>query len=118
MKNFLQKGERLVVTLTAAAVSGTPIVAGTGVLGIPVIDGAIGDVINLALEGVYSLPKVSAAVIAKGEQVLWDVSADAVDDDQAVPAAGDFLCGMAWEAAGAGVLTVPVKINRPAPTVT
>ena len=118
MKNFVQKGERLTVTLAAAAVSGTPIVAGSGLLGIPVIDGAIGELINVAVDGVYSLPKVSAAVIVAGEQVLWDDSAGAVDNDAAVPAAGDFLCGYAWEDAGASVLTVAVKINKGTPSVT
>ncbi len=118
MDNFVQHGDRLRHTLTAAAVSGDPLVVGTGLLGIALIDGANTEVIDTAIEGVYLLPKVSAAVIAVGEQVLFDVTVDAVDDALATPAAGDFLCGYAWEAAGAGVLFVAVKINRSAPTVT
>lgn len=118
MDNFEQHGDRILHTLAAVAVSGDPLVVGTGLLGIAMNDGASAAVIDTAVEGVYRLPKVSAAVIARGQQVLFDVSANEVDDDAAVPAAGDFLCGYAWEAAGAGVLFVAVKINRGKPTVT
>lgn len=118
MDNFVQHGDRVPHTLAAAAVSGDPLVVGTGLLGIAMNDGANTEVIDTAVEGVFQLPKVSGAVIARGEQVLFDVSAGAVDDDAAVPAAGDFLCGYAWEAAGNGVTVIDVKINRPAPTVT
>lgn len=118
MNNFEQHGDRILFTLAAAAVSGDPLVVGTGMLGVAMNDGANTDVIDTAVEGVFRLPKVAGAVIARGEQVLWDSSAGAVDDDAAVPAAGDFLCGYAWEAAGNGVTEVAVKINRPAPTVT
>lgn len=118
MKNFVQHGDRLRHTLTADALSDAPIVVGTGLLGIALVDGKNGETINTAMEGVYSLPKVSAADILAGKQVLWDDSAGEIDDDAAVPAAGDFLCGYAWEDAGVGVLTVQVKINRTAPSVT
>ena len=118
MDNFIQHGDRILHTLGADAVSGDPLVVGTGKLGNAMNNGASGAVIDTAVEGVYKLPKVSAAVILRGEQVLFDVSASEVDDDAAAPATGDFLCGYAWEDAGAGVLFVDVKINRTAPTVT
>ena len=121
MDNFKQDGDRILHTLAAAQKSGDALVVGTGLLGIAMNDGITAEVIDTSVEGVFELPKVSAAVILRGEQVLFDVSAGAngeVDDDAAVPAAGDFLCGYAWEDAGAGVLLVDVKINRQAPTVT
>ncbi len=118
MDTFISHGDRILHTLAANASSGNPVVVGTGLLGIAMNDGVTTDVIDAAIEGVFNLPKVSAAVIARGEQVLWDNSAGAVDDDAATPAAGDFLCGYAVEAAGAAVLVVAVKINRGAPTVT
>ena len=63
---------------------------------------ASGDVIEVAIAEVYNLPKLDAAVIAKGERVAWDVSAGAVDDSSITPAAGDVTTfGVAWEAKGA-----------------
>ena len=118
MDNFKQHGDRILHTLAAIAVSGDPLVVGTGLLGIAMNNGAAAAVIDTAVEGVYRLPKVSAAVILRGEQVRFDVSADEVDADAGLPAIGDFLCGYAWEDAGAGILFVDVKINRTAPTVT
>ena len=117
MKNKHSLGDRFTQTLAAAVTSGDPRVIGTGLLGIAVVSGVVGDAVDFDTEGVFYLPKNPAAAITKGQQVLWDVSEGNVDDDQAVAAAGDFLCGYAWESAGSGATTVPVKINRPAPTV-
>ena len=118
MDNQYKDGNRMTVTASGAVQSGDVDVIGTGLLGVAVISGVSGDSIPYALEGVYLIPKVSGAVIQQGEQVLWDVSANAADDENATPAAGDFLCGYAVEARGNGDTTVPVKINRPAPSVT
>jgi len=118
MKNYIAPGTRIDFTLTAAATSGVPFAVGTGLLGVPSVSGEIGDTIAVAVEGVFEVPKVSGADITQGEQVLWDESVDAVDDDQATPATGDFLCGYAWADAGVGTTTVLVRINKTAPTVT
>ena len=97
-------------------------VVGTGILGVALIAGVSGDIIPHAIEGVFTIPKVSAAVITKGQQVLWDVSAASgageADDDQATPATGDFLCGMAAETAGNGVTEIAVHLNKRAAAVT
>lgn len=118
MDNFIEHGDRILHTLGADAVSGDPLVVGTGLLGIAMNNGAAAAVIDTAVEGVYRLPKVSAAVILRGDSVFWDVSASEVDDNAAVKAAGDFTCGTAWEDAGNGVLFVDVKINRNPAAVT
>jgi predicted RecA/RadA family phage recombinase len=120
---FVQEGKFMVVTLSGTVAVNAVDVIGTGKIGVAQKAGVSGDVINYAVEGVYKLPKVSGAVITQGQKVLFDVSAASgageVDDDQATPAAGDFLCGTAWESAGAGVLEIAVKINDvPSPTVT
>lgn len=66
----------------------------------------------LHVKGVFSVPKVSAAVIAKGDTVIWDVSAGGVEDNAATPATGDINpCGIAMEAAGNGVTEVAVDLN-------
>lgn len=115
---FVRPGSTLTVTLGGTVAVNDVDVVGTGLLGVALSAGVSGDVIVYGIEGVYTLPKASAAVIARGEQVLWDVSAGEVDDDAATPAAGDFLCGYAVEAAGNGVTEVDVLINRVAPSVT
>lgn len=66
----------------------------------------------VGIEGVYSIPKVTGAVITIGQTVFWDVSAGNVDDNAATAAAGDIKGGMiAVESAGAGVLAIEVKLN-------
>lgn len=115
---FVQEGCKLTVTLGGTVGADDVDVVGTGLIGVAQSDGVSGDEIEYAIEGVWKLPKVSGAVITQGQQVLWDSSAGAVDDDQATPASGDFLCGYAWESAGNGVTEIAVKINEPAPSVT
>lgn len=119
---FIQPGNIIDVLLSGAVAVNDVDVIGTGLLGVAQKAGVSGETIPYAIEGVFLLPKVSAAVIGVGEQVLWDVSANsgagAADDDQATPATGDFLGGYAVEAAGNGDTSVKVRINKTAPSVT
>jgi len=119
MDNFVQPGE----TLDYTNGSGSTITAGSAVvigaqIGVAIADIADGASGPVAMEGVYTLPKVSAAVIGQGEDVAFDVSAAAFDDNAMTPAAGDITGACtAWEAAGNGATTVVVKINTGVGTV-
>lgn len=63
-----------------------------------IANGATGDVgVNCGV----TAPKVTAAVFAKGETLVWDVSAGKFDDNQATPAAGD-VSGASSQADAAG----------------
>lgn len=75
-----------------------------------IASGAVGSV---KLTGVFVVPKVSDAVIAKGESLTWDASAGAFDDDLAVPASGDLTgaAAFAWEGAGNGATSLLVKFT-------
>lgn len=115
---FIQPGNVMDVILAGTVAANDVDVVGTALLGVANISGVSGETIPYGIKGVYKLPKVSAAVIAQGQQVLWDVSAGAVDDDQATPGSGDFLCGYAFEAAGNGVTEILVAINERAASVT
>ena len=65
----------------------------------------------VAIEGVFTLPKVTGAVIAQGSVVNWDDSETAVEDHLHTAASGDVEgFGIAMEAAGAGVLVIDVKL--------
>lgn len=113
--NYVQDGDIIQWTNAGTAVlSGDPVVIGSNgdaLIGIALVDIANGATGSVALEGVFSVPKVSGAVIAQGEYVIWDASAAAFDDNAAAPAAGDVSDGaIAWEAAGNGVTTIKVKL--------
>lgn len=94
-----------------AKVSGQAVVIGQSI-GVCLTDIGNGETGSVAMDGVWDLPKVSAAVIAQGDSVIWDASAAAFDDNLATPASGDVSnCCIAWEAAGNGVTTIAVKLN-------
>lgn len=99
--------------------SGQVVVIGQ-VLGVAQGKIAIGATGEVAVdEFVAECPKVSAAVIAQGETLTWDVSAAAFDDNAATPATGDVTKNVvAAAAAGNGETTVRVKFNCVAGIVT
>ena len=120
-KNFQQPGD--VITWTngtgSAVVSGQVVRVGN-ILGV-----ALGDIAStasgsVALSGVFTVPKVSAAVIAQGESLTWDASAAAFDDNAAAPATGDVTGppAVAFQAAGNGVTSMAVKFTGVPGTVT
>ena len=116
-KNFVQPGD--VINWTnggTAVVSGGVVVIGTNgdaVLGVALVDIANGASGAVQIRGVFTVPKVSAAVIAIGETLVWDSSAGAFDDNAATPATGDVSgpAAFAWESAGNGVTTLNVMLT-------
>lgn len=118
MKNYEQKGETLTFTNAGSAITSGDVVVVGEQIGIAKNDIASGATGVLAMEGVFVVPKVSAAVIAAGESVIWDTSAGKFDDNAASPATGDVSGACtAWEASGNGVTTIAVKINTGKGTV-
>jgi predicted RecA/RadA family phage recombinase len=83
---------------------------------VDIADGASGEVVT---EGVFTLPKVSAAVIGQGETLSYDISTAEFDDNAATAAAGDITGAgaVAWEAAGNGVTSLMVKLTGAAGTI-
>lgn len=110
--NYEQPGKVIRYTAGADVVSGQVVVVGK-ILGVALEDIANGATGNVAIDGVFRVPKVSAAVIAAGENLTWDASAAAFDDNVATPATGDVTGApaVAFEAAGAGVTTLAVKFT-------
>ncbi|MCA8932077.1 MAG: DUF2190 family protein [Rhodospirillaceae bacterium] len=112
-KTFVQDGKSLPWTNGTGSdlSSGDPVVIGEqiGILAVDIANGASGTVY---MEGVFTVPKVSAAEIGQGESVIWDASEGAFEDSLATPATGDVSgCCAAWAAAAAGTTTVQVKLN-------
>lgn len=114
MQTYIQKGENLDWTNDTGAdvVSDQVLVIGDLVA---IATGDIADTEDgvVLVEGVVEMAKRDDAVIAAGEQVMWDVSASNVDDKSAAPAAGDVMgFGVAVESKGvtAGG-TIKVKLT-------
>lgn len=113
---YKQEGKVLQYTASADITAGTVLKIGN-ILGVALTDIANGATGPVAIEGVFSAPKVAAAVIAKGESLVWDVSASsgagAFDDNAATPATGDVsgAAAFAWEGAAATTTTLLVKFT-------
>lgn len=102
--NRVQDGKILQFTNGGSAISSGDVVVIEKLVGVALVDIANGDTGSVAIEQVYDLPKVDAAVIAQGEAVHFDVSAGEVDDESATPASGDLIgWGIAAEAKGVTV---------------
>lgn len=110
--NYVRDGKTLPFTAGAAYSSGDVVVIGK-IMGVVINDVASGAVGEAYIEGVFDLPKVDAAVIAEGENVIWDASAGKFDDNLATPATGDVSgCCIAMEALGATTsANIKVKLN-------
>lgn len=111
--NYVQPGTSYLYANAGSAISSGAVVINDGHINVALEDiAATTGTGMVACEGVFRLPKVSAAVIKAGEMVIWDVTAGAFDDNAATPATGDVSNqAMAMEAAGAGVTSLKVKIN-------
>lgn len=104
MKNEIQRGDVINYTAGADIASGA-VVKMSHTLGVAVTAIANGSTGAVAIEGVFEVPKVAAAVFVVGEKLLWDVSAGAFDDSAATPASGDVMGGAVAAKAGANAET-------------
>lgn len=111
-KNYVQPGKVIDVTLTAAVTSGDVVIVGQ-TLGVALEDGAIGDEVSVQVDGVFEVPKKSAAVFAAGESLVWDVSATGFDDNQFSAGTGDVsgAAAVAFKAGANGETTALVKFT-------
>lgn len=111
--NYVQGGYIINYVNSGAAIASGDVVVVGEQIGVALVDiAATTGTGSVQLSGVFELPKVSAAVIAQGESVIWDASEGAFEDNAATPATGDVSgCCVAVEAAGNGVTTVKVKLN-------
>lgn len=114
--NYKQAGGVIQHTAAADITAGSVIKIGA-ILGVALDDIANGAAGSVATQGVFSVPKVSGAVINQGESLTWDISANtgagAFDDNAATPAAGDVTgaAAFAWAAAGDGATTLEVMFT-------
>ncbi|WP_341674951.1 capsid cement protein [Niveibacterium sp. SC-1] len=117
-KNYVQPGEVIDYTPSAAVTSGQVVKVGS-TLGVALVDIAANATGAVQITGVFRCPKVTTAVIAQGDPVLWDVSAGKFDAKGAAPATGDVSgpSAIAFAAAGNGATEVLIKFTGVAGTV-
>jgi predicted RecA/RadA family phage recombinase len=107
MKNFIQHGHYLTVPAPAGgASSGEGLLSGN-IFGVVAYSAGPSEPLELALAGVYTLPKATAAVLTIGARVAWDNTAKNIN----VPGAGRYPVGVATEAAGNGTTSVAVRLD-------
>lgn len=117
---FVQPGDVIDWTNGGSAVVSGQVVRVGQILGVALVDIAGSATGSVAIRGVFTVPKVSGAVIAQGEALTWDASAAAFDDNAATPATGDVTGppAVAAEAAGNGVTSFDVLFTGVPGTVT
>lgn len=113
MKNSIQKGDYIEWSNgTGSDVASGDVVPLQHCVGVAVTDIADGESGTLAIEGVFEVPKVPAAVFAAGEKLIYDDSAAQFDDSSATPAAGDLTgAAIAVEPGANAETTAVVKLT-------
>jgi predicted RecA/RadA family phage recombinase len=106
MKNFIQPGDVLRVTVAADVASGGAVLAGS-LFGVALHDAANGDECEIALTGVYDLVKTGSQAWSVGALVYWTGTACTTT------ASTNKLIGVAAAAvgSGAGETTGRVRLN-------
>ena len=106
MRQYLNEGNTMPYTASGADVANGAVVVTGHTIGIALGAIADGQTGTIAIEGVFEgVPKVSAAVFAAGEKLIWDASEGKFDDSSATPATGDITGGAVAIVAGANLQT-------------
>jgi len=105
MKNYIQRGATLTIAAPAGVLSGGVVIAGS-LIGIANGDADSGASVDVDVEGVFDLPKVSALAINLGDTVYWDATNKLVTKT----ASGNTKLGYAVSGAANPSATVAVKL--------
>ena len=109
MKNFVQDGNVVTVTITSTdGISAGAAVLLNNLFGIAAIDAAQNEETELAVVGVFTLPKKTTAPIDQGAAVFFDPSDGAV---AAASSTGLAEIGIATESASTSVAEIDVRLN-------
>ena len=106
---------------TGSAVASGAVVKLSHTIGIALVAIAAGatGAVDTQAGRVYTVPKVSGAVFAAGEKLLYDLSALAFDDSSATPASGDLMGAVyAFEPGANGETTCKVVLSPGNATLT
>ena len=103
---------------SAAAVTGGDVIVQAGIVGISPVNADANKPVGLSLEGIYDVPKTTAAWVL-GQPVFWDSAGNPDSGDAGSGAANQIgtgvYMGIATQAAGSGDNTGRVLLNAPYP---
>lgn len=107
MKNYIQPGATVThVVAGAVVVSGQALLAGS-LFGVCATSQAIGEEVELALVGVYSLPKKSADTPTAFAKAYWDDTLKEVT----TTVGSNKLIGVFMSAVAGGVVVADIRLN-------
>lgn len=107
MKNAISTGSVIPYTASSAVSSGQVVLIGTKV-GVAIADIASGATGSVQMTGEFLVTKLSTDVVAQGVALYWDNT----NKRLTTTASGNTYAGYATQAAGNGVATVQININR------
>jgi len=73
---FIQEGDTIDVVAPVGGIKSGDVLALGDLVGVALIDGAVGDTVSVALEGAASLPKKTGEAWAQGQKVYFDPDAE------------------------------------------
>lgn len=108
-QNYVQEGDVLNYTNASGSTisSGAALLIGTW-LGVALADIANTATGSVAIEGVFTVAKLSTDVVAQGALLYWDNT----NKRLTTTASGNTQVGHAFAAAGNGATTVQIKLNQ------
>jgi predicted RecA/RadA family phage recombinase len=108
MATFVQEGETIDYTPTAAVAAGAVVVMGTVGVGVVPVALAANERGSLVVDGVVRHPKTAAQAVSAYARVYWD----ATNSVFTTTVGSNVLAGYAVAAAGASDATVDVKLMK------
>lgn len=109
MKNFIQPGNTITLTAPAIVAGGGVVVVGS-IFGVASGDAAVGADVEVALTGVFELPKVTTDAVAAGDKLYWDSAAGKLT--KTAGTGSKPLAGYAIVAAANGESTVRCRVQQ------
>lgn len=113
-KTYQQKGDVMPKMVAGAALASGQVVVTGSLVGVSLGAYAIGDTAQVALEGVFEVPKATGA-LTHGAAVYWDADGNPVSGTAGTGAAtatatDNTLMGYAFDAAASGDATATVRL--------
>lgn len=105
MNNFKQPGDRITITAGGALTSNQGLLT-NDTFGVVAETVASGEEVEVAVKGVYELPKEAPLVIAQGANVYWNNGSSEVT----TTAGGNTLIGKAWTAGASADTVIDVNL--------